>query len=54
VTFLRSFGGDGFHVAELEEDDIERMAELVETYVDHFNVVRPRHVEAFAVLPAVG
>jgi uncharacterized protein len=34
VIFLRSFGGDGFHVAELEDDDIERMAELVETYVD--------------------
>ncbi|HEU5419607.1 MAG TPA: PIN domain-containing protein [Streptosporangiaceae bacterium] len=33
-TFLRSFGGDGFHVAELEGSDIERMAELVETYLD--------------------
>lgn len=82
VTFLRSFSGDGFHVAELEDDDIERMAELVETYVDlplgivdaavitiaerlkltevatldhrHFNVVRPRHAEAFTLLPGVG
>jgi predicted nucleic acid-binding protein len=34
VTFLRSFSGDGFHVAELEGRDIERMAELVETYLD--------------------
>ncbi len=34
VTFLKSFGGDGFHVAELGDEDIERMAELVETYVD--------------------
>jgi uncharacterized protein len=79
VTFLRSFGGDGFHMAELEDDDIERMAELVETYIDlplgivdaavitiaerlklaevatldhrHFNVVRPRHVEAFTLMP---
>jgi uncharacterized protein len=34
VTFLQSFGGDGFHVAELEADDIPRMAELVETYLD--------------------
>jgi hypothetical protein len=32
VTFLRSFGDDGVHVAELE--DQERLAELVETYVD--------------------
>jgi predicted nucleic acid-binding protein len=34
VTFLRSFGGDGFHVTELQDPDIRRMAELVETYVD--------------------
>ncbi len=34
VTFLRSFGGDGFHIAELEDQDIQRMAELVETYLD--------------------
>ncbi len=33
VTFLKSFGGDGFHVAELQDGDIERMAELVETYI---------------------
>lgn len=34
VSFLRSFGGDRFTVAELEDDDIPRMAELVETYLD--------------------
>jgi uncharacterized protein len=34
VTFLNSFGGDGFHLAELEDQDIGRMAELVETYLD--------------------
>src|SRR5258708_14675101 len=34
VIFLRSFGGNGFVVAELEDGDIPRMAELVDTYVD--------------------
>jgi predicted nucleic acid-binding protein len=34
VTFLKSFGGNGFHVAELEDEDLPRMAELVERYVD--------------------
>ena len=34
VTFLKSFGDDGFHIAELEDQDIPRMAELVETYID--------------------
>jgi uncharacterized protein len=34
ATFLRSLGGDGFHVAELADPDIPRMAELVETYMD--------------------
>ena len=34
ATFLRSFGGDGFHVTELQDRDLRRMAELVETYVD--------------------
>lgn len=34
VTFLKSFGGDGFRVAELEDNDIPRMAELVDTYLD--------------------
>jgi hypothetical protein len=33
VTFLKSFGGNGFHVAEVEEGDISRIAELVERYV---------------------
>jgi predicted nucleic acid-binding protein len=27
-------GDDGFHIAELEDQDIRRMAELVETYID--------------------
>jgi uncharacterized protein len=79
VTFLRSFGDEGFRVAELVDHDVSRMAELVETYLDlplgivdaavvaiaerlqlteiatldrrHFAVVRPRHVEAFMLLP---
>lgn len=34
VTFLKSFGGDGFHIAELQDPDIRRMAELVEIYID--------------------
>jgi uncharacterized protein len=34
VDFLKSFGDDGFHIAELEDQDIPRMAELVETYID--------------------
>jgi predicted nucleic acid-binding protein len=33
VTFLKSFGGNGFHVAEVKEGDISRIAELVEQYV---------------------
>jgi uncharacterized protein len=34
VAFLKSFGDDGFHIAELEDHDIQRTAELVETYID--------------------
>lgn len=34
VAFLKSFGGDGFHVAQLDDDDIPRLTELVETYID--------------------
>jgi uncharacterized protein len=34
ATFLRSFGGDGFHIAELEEQDLPRMAGLVDSYED--------------------
>jgi uncharacterized protein len=34
AVFLKSFSGDGFHIAELEGQDIRRMAELVETYID--------------------
>jgi uncharacterized protein len=33
VTFLNSFGGNGIHVAEVEEGDISRIAELVEQHV---------------------
>jgi uncharacterized protein len=33
VTFLKSFDGNGFHVAEVTEVDIPRIAELVEKYV---------------------
>lgn len=82
MSFLRSFGSDGFQVAELEDTDIGRMAELVETYLDlplgvvdaavaaiaerlglteiatldhrHFTVIRPRHVQAFTLLPGPG
>lgn len=34
VAFLKSFGGDGFYVAQLDNDDIPRLTELVETYID--------------------
>lgn len=34
VAFLKSFGGDGFQIAQLENDDLPRLTELVETYVD--------------------
>lgn len=34
ITFLRSFGGNGFHVAEIEDADVPRIAELVEQYVN--------------------
>ena len=82
VTFLRSSGGDGFKVAELQGTDSGRMAELAETYLDlppgiagaavaaiaerlrlteiatldhrHFTVIRPRHVQAFTLLPGPG
>ena len=33
IAFLRSFGGNGFHLAEIEQADVPRIAELVETYV---------------------
>jgi uncharacterized protein len=82
MTFLRSFGGEGFKVAGLQGTDIGRMAELVGTYLDrplgivdaavaaiaerlglteiatldhrHFTVIRPRHVQAFTLLPGPG
>ncbi|OUC92318.1 hypothetical protein [Streptosporangium minutum] len=34
VTFLKSLGGNGFHVAGPEDEDLPRMAQLVETYID--------------------
>lgn len=34
MTFLKSFGGKGFRVAELMDEDLPRMRELVETYLD--------------------
>ena len=34
AAFLKSFGDDGFHIAELEDQDIRRMAELMEAYLD--------------------
>jgi hypothetical protein len=34
VAFLRSFGDNGFRVAEVEDGDVSRMAELVETYME--------------------
>lgn len=34
VSFLKSFGGDGFQIAQLENADIPRLSELVETYID--------------------
>ena len=34
VTLLKSFGDGGFDIAELEDPDIQRMAELVETCAD--------------------
>ena len=34
VHFLRSFGDNGFHLAELVDEDLPRMAELVQIYVD--------------------
>jgi hypothetical protein len=86
VTFLRSSGGDGFKVAELQGTDTGtgtgRMAGLAGTYLDrppgiagaavaaiaerpglagiatldhrHFTVIRPRHVQAFTLLPGPG
>jgi predicted nucleic acid-binding protein len=82
VTFLRSSGGDGFRVAELQGAGTGRMAELAERYLDlplgivdaavaavagrlgltgiatldhrHFTVIRPRHVQAFTLLPGAG
>ena len=82
AAFLRSFAGGFLTPAGLEPTDLERAAELVETYADlplggtdacvvalaerhgvtevatldvrHFRVVRPRHVEAFALVPEGG
>jgi predicted nucleic acid-binding protein len=34
VTFLQSFGEDGFQIAELHDWDMPRIAELVDGYLD--------------------
>ena len=79
AAFLRSFTTGELVMANLLEDDLERMAQLVEEYADfplggsdasliaiaerraittilttdrrHFAAVRPKHVEAFTLLP---
>lgn len=79
AAFLRSFADGDLVVANLDEDDFERMAQLVEQYADfplggsdasviaiaerrsittilttdrrHFATVRPKHIEAFDLLP---
>jgi len=80
ASFLRSFSTGFLTPLDLEPADLERAAELVETYADlplggtdaclvalaerldlaevatldrrHFSVVRPRHVDAFLIVPA--
>jgi predicted nucleic acid-binding protein len=82
ASFLRSFSGGFLTPLDVEPADLERAAELVETYADlplggtdaciialaerlevaevatidhrHFAVVRPRHVEAFTIVPEGG
>ena len=49
VTFLRSSGGDGFKVAELQGTGTGRMAELAETYLD-----RPPGIAGAAVAATAG
>ena len=49
VSFLRSFGDDGFRVAELEDREVSRMAEVFETLVD----LRLGIVEAAVIVIAV-
>jgi len=79
AAFLRSFSTGELVLANLADDDFERMAQLVEQYSDfplggsdasviaiaerrsiatilttdrrHFAAVRPKHVEAFNLLP---
>ncbi|MBF6544778.1 type II toxin-antitoxin system VapC family toxin [Nocardia brasiliensis] len=79
VTFLESFGDNGFRLVNLEDEDIPRVKELVATYIDlplgivdaavitiaerlglseiatvdrrHFTIVRPRHINAFRLVP---
>lgn len=79
AAFLRSFRTSTFILANVTVADLERMADLVETYSDlplgmvdasvvavaerlgitevatldrrHFTVVRPRHVDAFTLIP---
>ncbi len=82
ASFLRSFSGSFLTPLHVEPADLERAAELVETYADlplggtdaclvalaerldvaeaatidrrHFSIVRPRHVEAFTIVPEGG
>lgn len=82
ALFLRSFSSGFLSPLDIEVADLERAAELVETYADlplggtdacivalaerlevaevatidrrHFSVVRPRHVEAFTIVPEGG
>ncbi|ASF12443.1 putative ribonuclease VapC [Nocardia brasiliensis NBRC 14402] len=79
VTFLESFGDNGFRLINLENEDIPRVKELVASYLDlplgivdaavitiaerlglseiatvdrrHFTIVRPRHIDAFRLVP---
>jgi predicted nucleic acid-binding protein len=79
AAFLRSIVQQTLSIIDLQVEDYERMAELVETYADfplgttdaaviavaerlditeiatldrrHFHAVRPRHADAFTLLP---
>jgi uncharacterized protein len=79
AAFLRSIVQQTLSIVDLQVEDYERMAELVETYADfplgttdaaviavaerlditeiatldrrHFHAVRPRHADAFTLLP---
>ena len=79
AAFLRSVAVDTFDLVNLQVDDLQRAAELVERYANlplgaadasviavaerlgirqiltldraHFSIIRPRHVNAFDLLP---